>query len=253
MKKYSRFVSLAKNKRGVWGLDTVKGCKYGMKYNKSGCYGCCYAYRLACVFDYDFTNSVIRNFKSSFHLESIIDEIKNIDSEFVRIGVSGDPSESWVNTIDVCEKIISAGKQIVIVTKHWESLPYNLYEKVEKLNLIINTSISALDGELIINRLNQYEKLKSICKSVLRVVSCDFNTNNIYGKKYNEIQENLFNNVNVIDNILRVNLDNKLVTNGIINIEKYNFLSNECYISRKNKNTYIGNCDSCPDKCGINL
>lgn len=253
MKKYSNKIALYKNKRGVWDLDPVKGCKYGMANNKNGCYGSCYAYRLANIYECDFSHSVIRGFKNKYHLKDIISEIKAIDTDFIRMGVTGDPSECWEHTINICEKVKSAGKQIVIITKHWEGLPYRLYEKVKELNLIINTSISALDGVFINHRLNEYNKLKKICKSVLRVVSCDFNTNNPDGLVYNNIQDQLFDNENVIDNILRVDKNHPLVRSGTINIEKYNFLSNESFISRKNKNTYIGYCENCPDMCGVSL
>ena len=46
------------------------------------------------------------------------------------------------------------------------------------MNIIINTSISALDNDYEIEyKLNQYNNLKKYCKSILRIVSCDFNEN----------------------------------------------------------------------------
>ena len=253
MKKFSDKIYLSKNKRGVWALDTVKGCKYGMRNNTKGCYGSCYAYRLATMFDYDFSTSITRKFKGGFHLARILDEIKSIDMDFLRIGVMGDPSECWDHTIGICESISGTGKQVVIVTKHWEPISVKLYERIENLNLIINTSVSALDGYLLEYRLAEYKKLKTICRSVLRVVSCDFNVNNVYGSEFNKIQEKLFENENVIDNVLRVSNDSVLVKSGVVNIEKYIFLGKESYISRKNKDTYVGYCDGCPDRCGVNL
>ena len=43
MKKYKPVITLTKNKRGIWDLDTVKGCKSGIDNNPNGCYGDCYA------------------------------------------------------------------------------------------------------------------------------------------------------------------------------------------------------------------
>ena len=251
MKKNSSSITLAQTSRGVWGLDTVKGCKYGMKLHKNGCYGACYAKSIADRYGYDFSDSTLRRFGSAKHLENIISGIKSSKSDFVRVGIIGDPSECWGHTIDICDKIKSAGKKVVLITKHWEPLPDYLYEKVNRLGLIINTSVSALDSDkLIRHRLNEYRKLKEICTSVLRVVSCDFNLNSINGLICNEIQESLFDNENVIDTVLRVSDNHYLVRDCTINIESKEFLSGKTRASMKNKNTHFGYCSKCSDRCG---
>ena len=143
---------------------------------------------------------------------------------FIRIGVTGDPSENWNHTINVIN-LISGIKPIVIITKHWTNLTESKLKELKKYDLCINTSISALDTkEQIKHRLKQYNILKKYCKSVLRIVSCDFNTTNLKGMVLNEIQNELFKNENVLDNVLRVKLNNELVKLGIINIKKNNFL-----------------------------
>ncbi len=253
MKKYSNKISLYKNNRGVWDIDTVKGCKYGMRQNSKGCYSSCYAYLIATRYGYDFSDSQLRYFESEKHIDKIVKKIKSIDMDFVRIGVTGDPSECWEHTIGICEKLKPSCKKIVIITKHWEKIPKKLYRRIEKLDIIINTSISALDGAFIEHKLNEYNKLKSICKSVLRIVSCRFNTKNSKGEMYNHIQSYLFANNDVLDTVLRISKNHILVRSGIIELETCNFLSNKTTASIKNKTTYLGYCDNCTEMCGVNM
>lgn len=254
MRRFGNKISLVQNNRGIWDLDTVKGCKYGMARNKRGCYSNCYAFLTAHRYGYDFSNSNLRSFESSKHLNDTIKLIKAIKSNFIRIGVMGDPSECWGHTIDICDKIRKGGKKIVIITKHWEPMPEYLYPKVKELKLIINTSVSAIDEDYLLkHRMNEYNKLKSICTSVLRIVSCDFNTNSIYGTIYNDIQDSLFKNENIIDNALRIPENHYLVKEMIVNVKRKNFLSSKATVSMKNKNVYFGYCKGCKDQCGANF
>jgi hypothetical protein len=57
------------------------------------------------------------------------------------------------------------------------------------------------------------------CNSILRVNTADFNDIKLILK-----QNELLNFEKVIDNILRFPKNNKLVKNGLVNVEKYNFL-----------------------------
>ena len=163
----------------------------------------------------------------------------------------GDPSEDWQHTIDVCKIISKSEKPIVIITKHWNILTNEQLEEIKELNICINTSISALDNDDEIGtRLNQYNRLKKYCKSVLRIVSCDFNLKNHEGYLRSKIQKELFKNENVIDTIFRPSKNNPLILNKIINVEKVKFLKSEVLTSIFNKNTYLGDCNNCPDLCG---
>ena len=97
--------------------------------------------------------------------------------------------------------------------------------KREKLKVCINTSVSALDNsELLKNSLEQYEKLKGICRSVLRIVSCDFNTSNPEGYRYKVIQDEIFKTQPIIDTVFRPTKRNSLVVSGVINTRKKRFL-----------------------------
>jgi hypothetical protein len=252
MRRYGKKITLAKNARGVWDLDTIKGCKSGMAMNSKGCYGACYSYRMAHRF-YDFANPTVRGFENEKHRQQIVKKVKAIDTGFVRMGVMGDPSECWEHTIDVCEKIQEAGKTIVIVTKHWEPMSESLYDRVARLGLVVNTSVSALDGGLLAHRLGEYEKLKAICTSVLRVVSCDFILSNVRGRELDIIQQSLFDNENVIDTMLRIPKNHPLVAAGVVRVKRRQFLTGEASVSERNPGTHFGRCDSCPDKCGTTM
>lgn len=251
MKKYSDIITLSKNSRGIWDLDTVKGCKSGASKNKNGCYGSCYASSIARRYGYDFSNSTIRRFTSKKHLNSIIKKIEYSDADFIRIGVTGDPSECWEHTIDVCKKIEPANKPIVIITKHWETIPKKLYKKIESIKIVVNTSVSALDNFYIDKKLKEYNKLKSICCSCLRIVSCNFNIKTELGRKLNSIQEYLFNNSNIIDTVFRPNKNHNLVKQGVIITENRKFMSSMCLSSVYKEGVHMGYCNDCPEKCGL--
>jgi len=266
MKQFKDIITLAKNNRGCYILDTVKGCSGVSKDRPRGCYGDCYANNIASRYGVEFTKPVQRGFiynnlqynlfefADSAHESAIIKAIKKVDMPFVRIGEMGDPSEDWEHTINVCKTISIAGKSIVIITKHWKSIPYWLLPELKNIDLCINTSISAMDSDSeIINRLIQYEKLKDVCKSVLRVVSCDFNKETPEGRRMAEIQNRLFKKEKVLNTVFRPSANNPIVTSGIINIKKTMFFRTKVLASMAYEDTYMGMCNTCPDMCGLNL
>jgi len=263
MRNYRDIISLSKNERGIWDLDTIKGCKSGLIENENGCYNDCYAYKTAKRYGIDFSKSIERNFENEAHKLSIIRQIEKIDMPFIRIGCSGDPSENWGHTIKIIKQIrdssqlslfdISSKKQIVIITRHWKKLTDLQLIELSKYNICINTSVSALDNEkLIENSLNEYNRLKPYCKSVLRIVSCDFNKDNEIGKKMAEIQLNLFKNELTIDTVFRPSKNNYFVKNGIINVKKMSFMKSKQLISKMDKKAFVGKCENCLEMCGIN-
>jgi hypothetical protein len=264
MKTFKDKITFNKNSRGCYILDTVKGCRILTKKEK-GCYGDCYANNIASRYGFDFSEIAKRNFyrdKSgqlyflnfydSKHEDEIIKQIEKSEAKFIRIGEMGDPSEDWEHTLNVCKIISQANKPIVIITKHWNILTDEQLEEIQKLNICINTSISALDNDDEIEiRLTQYNRLKKYCNSVLRIVSCDFNKENHEGYLRSIIQDELFKNENVIDTIFRPSKNNPLVKNKVINVQKIKFLKSEVLASVFNINTYLGNCENCPDMCGV--
>jgi len=265
MKTFLSKITLNKNGRGCYILDTVKGCQVCRDEKPMGCYDNCYALNIANRYQWDFGETTKREFtkeknqcflfdvSDQDHLGKIIKEIKNIDMPFVRIGEMGDPSYDWEHTLDVCQKISIAKKPIVIITKHWKKLTQEHLDIIKKLDICINTSISALDeNHEIHDRLIEYERLKQYCKSVLRVVTCDFNTNNKKGIDRQIMQEFLLRHDNILETVFRPSKENSLVLDGVINVGKVKFLGTTQLASMRTKNQYIGYCNTCPDMCGIN-
>lgn len=253
MKNYSSIITLNKNSRGIYDFDTIKGCSSGMKHTKNGCYGECYAAKSAKIYGYNFNKSILRDFDNIKHLESILNQLENKDIEFIRMGVSGDPSENWKHTLKIIKLICYFKKPIVIITKHWNNLTLNQLNELTKLNVIINTSVSALDDiKILNNRLIQYNIIKDYCKSVLRIVSCDFNTQNLTGLFLNDLQNKLLLNENIIDTVFRISRNNLYFKNGIINAKNNKFMNSNVLSSKRNNKIFTGFCDKCPDKCGLN-
>lgn len=264
MNVFKDIITLNKNSRGCYILDTVKGCGICVKEKPQGCYGNCYAKNIADRYRFDFTNPINRIFSESDgqgyfdgyhdtkHEANIVSKIKKIDMPFVRIGEMGDPSEDWNHTIEVCKSISVAKKPIVIITKHWKVIPDSLLDDIKKLNITINTSVSAMDNSNELDhRIIQYKRFAKYCNSVLRVVSCDFNRDNDYGANMAKIQDKLFEYPNIIDTIFRPIAKNKIVTSGIIKVKKMEFLKSNVLASSHCDNPYLGMCNSCPDMCGI--
>ena len=143
----------------------------------------------------------------------------------------------------------------------WEVLLYVGYssggDTVDPINMNIGSgnissllAYSAIDNNLHSN-IEQFEILKSYCKSVLRCVSFNFNTKNKKGLEYSVVQNWIFNNYDVLDTVFRCGKSNELYKNEIINIKETKFLGKKCYTSKFNKKTYFGNCNNCLEKCGI--
>lgn len=261
MKQFKGQITLSRNSRGCYILDTVKGCS-AVKDNPRGCYGDCYAQNIASRYGMDFATPVRRHFKRNTMQPSLFgfDDSRHVyevvkaarKAPFIRIGEMGDPSEDWHHTLAVCHEIEIAGKPIVIITKHWKAIPEESLSSLR--GLCINTSVSALDspGE-ISYRLAQYERIKPYCHSVLRVVSCAFNVANEEGFNRKDIQEWLFSKGRAIDTVFRPSASNPFLLSGVIKAEKTKFLRSTVLASRHNPDAYLGRCDSCPDMCGLSM
>ena len=266
MKTYLPVLSASINRKGVLDIDTVKGCFYGMKkYPNGGCYGLCYAAKVSKFYGYDFTQNVSRLILKGKETQrqslfggvlvdgwgSVESMVKNHHLKWFRIGTMGDPCHDWGLTVLVCG-LLYHYKIPVIITKHWVKIPAEVLEEFLRFRVVVNTSVSALDSESeIIHRVAQFERIKRAgVRSVLRIVSCKFgDTEN--GNRLALIQEKLFKMNPVVDNPLRVNPTNNRVTSGDIVVEKIMDLNKENYISRLNKDTFIGKCTECPDQCGV--
>ena len=254
MREYSPTISLTKNSRGIYQLDTVMGCASGMANEPGGCYGDCYAANAAKRYGYDFSRSVLRHFESEAHRRSILRRINRIPLDFVRVGSSGDPSEDWPHTVGILRAIDKCNKQIVIITRHWTALTDEQLAYFGTINVCVNTSVSALDKpEVREHCLAQYERMKPWCKSILRVVSCSFNIDNERGHKMAKVQAELFRNDATLDTVFRPNKRNPLVVYGVVNVAKVKFMSSTVLASKLNPSTYLGKCSTCHEMCGVNV
>lgn len=262
---FNNKITLIKNSRGCWIIDTIKGCPLSIN---GGCFGDCYDNRIASRYGIDFKTPIRRDFKNSCeqlyfdgfenqtHQNEIIKQIISIDMPFVRIGEMGDPSIDWDHTLKIISAIKIAGKKIVIITKHINKMSQNHFNLLKNIDACINTSVSAIDDfYLLESRLEQFEKLKDYCNSVLRIVSFDFNTENEKGKQLKKVQDSLFSfgGNKVINTVFRPTKRNYLINDGIIKVEMRKFLGSRMLISDFNHDTFIGYCNDCNEMCGINL
>lgn len=248
-KVFGSELTLARNSRGCYILDTVKGCSI-VNSRQGGCYGECYAANIAKRYRWEFGDPVSRKFQDEKSKTSLIRQIQKATMPFIRIGEMGDPSEDWENTLSIASQISGYGKQIVIITKHWKPIPRHLLPLL--FGVTVNTSISALDsrGE-VAYRIAQFQKLKKWCNSVLRVVSCRFNESSYEGRQRAEIQDLLFTH-NPIDTVFRPSAKNEFIERGVIHVEPRKFLGTVMLASVRDKAAHFGDCESCPDQCGIN-
>jgi hypothetical protein len=254
MKNYSNIISLNLNSRGVYCIDTSMGCESGMRNELGGCYGDCYAAKSAKLYGYDFSKTVLRGFDGYWHEIEILKKINHSKAKFIRIGCSGDPSENWQHCINILDKLKTCNKEIVIITRHWTLLSDQQIEWLSRLNICINSSVSALDTpEIMYRSISQFKRLEKHLKSVLRIVSCDFNTKNETGLNLHQIQNELFKNEPVIDTIFRPSLKNKLVIDGIVNVSKTLFNGKKTLTSKFNKRTFAGKCKNCSELCGVGV
>ncbi len=251
MKPYSNKISLVKNGRGVYCIDTTMGCKSGMENEPGGCYGDCYAARIAKRYGHDFGKTIIKNFLSNEHRREIVSQINKVKMPFIRIGCSGDPSENWGHTIEIIKEISKCNIEIVIITRHWNLLTDDQLLYLSSLNICFNSSVSALDNsELLSRSIYQYNRIKPYCKSILRIISCDFNINNPEGLTLSLIQDNLFKNESTIDTVFRPSKKNKFVLSGVINAKYEIFNGKKQFASKMNRKTYMGKCCTCKEMCG---
>ena len=254
MRTYSHLISLVRNSRGIYSLDTVMGCASGMANEPGGCYGDCYAANASRRYGYDFSKTVLRSFESERHRRETVKAIDRISLDFVRIGSSGDPSEDWAHTVGILRQIDKCNKQIVIITRHWTALTDEQLAYMGTINVVFNTSVSALDKPHVREHcVAQYERLKPWCKSILRVVSCDFNMDNPTGHAMAKVQAELFQTEGTIDTVFRPGKSNPLVTSGVLNVTREKFMNSLVLASKYRRGTYLGKCSTCHEMCGLNV
>jgi len=249
VKSYLPMLSANLNRKGVLDVDTVKGCELGVKaHGIGGCYGLCYAYKMAELYGFDFSKSVSRKGGDKSSVERVV---RHHPKPWFRIGTMGDPCHDWDWTVDVCEWL-GKYRTPVVVTKSWKDLTDDHVKALRDIGAVVNISTSPLDsdGERD-HRLMQYLRLKDNSVGVvLRVVTARFGKT-IYGQGLNEIQRDLFARFRVIDNPLRIPKTNQMVIDGHIIVERHKDLGGGSCVSIANRSAFLGTCDTCPDQCGV--
>lgn len=234
-------------------VDTVKGCTAGMNARPgTGCYGGCYAAKIAIYRGIDFSQAVTRKVFSKTQARAIERAVSSAPEGFFRIGVMGDPCHAWEETVKTVEWLCEFARPVVI-TKHWRVASDDQLRRLSKCHTALNTSISALDTpQELKHRKAQFFRFKLLGgNSVARIVSCDFIESSIEGERMKKIQDELFTLRPTLDNPLRVPKNHPLVTGGVIHLTVMKDLESERTISISNKETYIGHCAGCPDVCGL--
>lgn len=242
-------MTVTKNRKGVLDIDTVKGCTIGMAtYPDGGCYGLCYAAKMARVYGMDFTKSVSRKEHKKASIER---QVIGHPASWFRIGTMGDPCHDWDWTVVVCGWL-SKYKTPIIITKSWIDLSDEHIEGLKKCNCIVNISTSPLDtAHERKHRTGQFLRLRERgVKAVLRIVSAKFG-DTPRGQRLDEIQRYLFSYFPSIDNPLRIPRSDPRVVMGDISTARHKDLGGFSMVSKYNNKTYIGKCNDCPDQCGM--
>jgi hypothetical protein len=252
LRRYGRYLTAAVNNKGVMDVDTVKGCTPGMQaHPDGGCYGDCYARKIAAMRGFDFSVSVSRNFCDREHMATIRRIINMHSATWYRIGTHGDPSHDWGNTIHACKYLWPTGKTPVIVTKHWTTLTDEQLEYLRKLNAVVNTSTSGMDSNAeLTHRVVQLERIRAAgLRSVCRVVTCDYG-DSPWARECAEKQDYLLSLTPVIDNPFRPGKHNPHVLNGdILTIQRLDSIGGT-RVSLHDSSAHLGSCAKCPDQCG---
>lgn len=250
--RYGDALTASVNRKGVLDVDTVKGCTFGMRaYPAKGCYGACYAQSTASHYGFEFPVSVSRR-PLPGERAAIEKKLASHPLSWFRIGVMGDPCHDWELLTEVCEWLHKI-RTPVIVTKHWKVASECHLQRLVDCNVVMNTSVSALDTESELkNRLRQWARFRDHgTRSYLRIVSCKFGSTE-WGRDRDTKQKELFAIAGdlVIDNPLRIPAADPRVQAGDILVEKHKDLGGQTWVSLENPNTYLGHCSQCPDQCG---
>lgn len=252
-RQYRDVLTADVNEKGVLDIDTVKGCTAGMGARPdAGCYGGCYAAKIAAFRGIDFSRSVERHVKSSAHARMIERAVQGAPQGFFRIGTMGDPSHAWEHTVRTVEWLAPFATP-VIVTKHWRTATDAQLARLVACGTVLNTSVSALDtSQELRHREAQIERYRTLGGvSIARIVSCDFDPSTDQGRRMADVQTRLFTLRPTLDNPLRVPRTHDLVQRGVIRVKAVRDISTIRTMSLSNDDTYVGHCSACPDQCGL--
>lgn len=252
VRRYHDSITASVNAKGCMDVDTVKGCTEGMR-EPGGCYGECYAAKIATRYGIAFEHSVSRGFVDRWqHRDILVRQLRQHPLTWYRIGVMGDPSHAWDHTLAVIRHLRPAEKTAVIVTKHWKPLTDDHISQLLELDVVVHTSTSGLDTDAQIrHRVGQYDRLRQYgVRSVHRVVTCAFGDTE-WARAGQRRQDYLLTLGPVIDTPLRVQPTNPRVMSGeLVTTRRLDSLGGGTLLSLHDPAVFLGNCADCPDQCG---
>jgi hypothetical protein len=252
-RKYHDAITATANLKGCMDVDTVKGCTAGMSASEGGCYGECYAYKIASRYGIAFGQSIARDFVDRWqHRDILIDQLRKHPLTWYRIGVMGDPSHDWSHTLRVIRQLTPAEKTAVIVTKHWRPLTDDHVSQLLELDAIVQTSTSGLDSDAQIHyRVEQWQRLRRFgIRSLHRVVTCRFGESE-WARACHQRQAYLLSLGPVIDTPLRMRSTNpRLMSGEILAEHRADSVGGGKLVSVNDPCVYLGRCETCPDQCG---
>lgn len=254
---YHDALTVTTNRKGVVDVDTVKGCTLGMRaYPETGCYGECYAQKIAHRNGIDFGTSVSRGLvDQQQHRDVLIRQLIDTCMPWYRIGVMGDPCHDWDHTINMINVLRHAKMTAVIITKHWLPLSDHHISRLLDLDVVVNTSTSGMDSDAEIkHRVGQTERLRSFgIKSVNRVVTCEYGDSE-WAQNCAAKQDYLLSLRPVIDNPLRASrLHPRVLSGEVILTRRPDSIGGGKLVSLGSDSAYLGHCSTCPDQCGTGL
>ena len=235
-------------------VDTVKGCTLGMAAEEDGCYGECYAAKIAARYGIAFETSVKRGFMDQWqHRDILVRQLLTHPATWYRIGTMGDPSHEWQHTLSVIRHLRPAEKTAVIVTKHWKTLTDDHIAQLVELDVVVHTSTSGMDTEAQTkHRVAQLERLRHAgVRSVNRQVTAEFGDTE-WARACHDRQVRLLAMGPVIDTPLRVQASNPRVASGeIVTSRRTDALGGGKLLSLHSPDVFLGHCADCPDQCGV--
>lgn len=252
-RRYRPVLTATMNRKGVCDVDTVKGCAAGMARHPRGCYGDCYAARTARMYGIDFTQSISRRPVPGY-LNPVLRTVASQPARWYRIGVAGDPSHDWANTVQVCELLRPTHKVPVIVTKHWTRATDNQLARLATCGAVFNTSVSGMDSDHdLSHRLGELKRVADHgMRSVCRVVTCNFGRSS-FASRCRNVQEYLLSFPLVIDTPFRTSKRHPLVECGdiLLTYQPHGIGGGSRWVSLWRQGLYLGACSMCPDQCGV--
>lgn len=173
-RNYSPFIiSVSGNRKTEFHIDVTKGC-IGCKAHDKGCYNSCYAYKMATMAGVDFTQTVHGVFDES-KLDRQLSRVAK-KQDFIRVGVVGDPSEHWDNTVKVAKVCNKHNIKAIVTTKVWINPHYKQLKGLVRNNSYLHISTSAFDSR------DELERRKALAlrykflggNIVVRIISAPF-------------------------------------------------------------------------------